>query len=88
MKGYFISKNDYENENHSVYVYDIQNKINVFKSVNELENGKYVLVTFTNYNIACSFVANMMSNHEINAEDFDRIFVINAEELNMNGDNE
>ena len=49
-----------------------------------LEDGKYVLVTFTNYNIACSFVANMMTNHEINAEDFDRIFVINAEELNMN----
>ena len=40
MKGYFISKNDCENENHSVYVYDIQNKVNVFKCVNEFGRWK------------------------------------------------
>ena len=84
MTGFFISKHG--EENHSVYVYDLKNKFPLFLRLDDLEEGKYQLITFTNYNVACNYVANMMSNREISPEDFSRILVINCEELINKGE--
>ena len=84
MTGFFIAKHN--KDNHAVFVYDLKNKFTRFVKVDDLEDGKFQLITFTNYNIACNYTANMMTNGIINPEDFGNILIVNCEELINKGE--
>lgn len=84
MTGFFIAKHN--EDSHAVFVYDLKNKITKFVKVDDLEDGKFQLITFTNYILACNYTANMMTNGNISPEDFERIIIVNCEELINKGE--
>ena len=84
MTGFFIAKHN--EDSHAVFVYDLKNKFTRFVKVDDLEDGKFQLITFTNYIIACNYTANMMTNGTINPQDFERVLIVNCEELINKGE--
>lgn len=85
MTGYFIAKHD-ENNNHSVFVQELNNRYETFIKLDDLEDDKYQLITFTNYNIACNYATYLMTHNRIKTEDYSKILVINCEELINKGE--